>query len=78
VALSVIVRWEPAGTAVNGTVVARPLRTTGSRVGSRPGSLRLQDDPGGVGSGEAVPEPEQHRRCVITPTEVCGTGSTRL
>jgi hypothetical protein len=28
VALSVIVRWEPARTAVNGTVVARSARTT--------------------------------------------------
>jgi hypothetical protein len=28
VALSVVVRWGPAGTAVNGTVVARPARTT--------------------------------------------------
>jgi hypothetical protein len=28
VALSVAVRWGPAGTAVNGTVVARRTRTT--------------------------------------------------
>jgi hypothetical protein len=28
VALPVIVRWGPARTAVNGTVVARPARTT--------------------------------------------------
>jgi hypothetical protein len=28
VALSVGIRWGPVGTAVNGTVVARPARTT--------------------------------------------------
>jgi hypothetical protein len=28
VALSVVVRWRPFRTAVNGTLVARPLRTT--------------------------------------------------
>jgi hypothetical protein len=28
VALSVAVRWRPVGTAMNGTLVARPVRTT--------------------------------------------------
>jgi hypothetical protein len=34
VALSMIVRWGPVKTAVNGTVVARPARTTLVRPGS--------------------------------------------
>jgi hypothetical protein len=36
-ALSVVVRWGPAETAVNGTVVARPARTTWHKA-PRPGS----------------------------------------
>jgi hypothetical protein len=34
VALSMIVRWGPVKTAVNGTVVARPARTTLVRPGT--------------------------------------------